>query len=646
MKFRTRHMLALLWGFFLSPFLSLTSVTASQFEQVTPHVLIYHDVVNVGIIRSNGKTLLIDSGDGSILQAVREADITSIDWVLYTDHERDHCTGADRLRKAGAKIAVPAAEAEFFRNATEFWQQADRIMDHRYDFRPDLFVLRSSVAPDRELNPGDVFKWEGLDIQVVPTPGYSDGEVSYVVDIDGLRVAFTGDLIYGPGQLWEFYSLQKPFQGMAGHYPNAGHGGYWAFGGAVPELRKSLDTVLSYKPAVLIPSHGVVMRNPGESVALLDKNLDAAMRNYLTLADWRIYWRGRQVTTGYDDVPMLPSLPVPDVPPWLHRLAETSWYIQAPGGRIFLFDCGFPPVVTAINRLVEGGKIKGIDGIWITHYHDDHISSVNKIRRDYGAELYAQKELQDILEHPVAYEMPCLYPEGIHVDHPLSEGEVVNWKGYKLTAYYFPGQTLYHDGLLVEHDGTRIFMSGDSFANFGIDDYCIYNRNFIGNEPGYQQCLRLLLALKPHMLIAAHFGPVPFAEENLKQALALLQQREQLFGELFPWDSPNFGLDPQWVRAYPFRQTALPGQPISIEARIFNHSPLARPASVELRAPAGWVVENAQPIVIPPHTEGAIRVNAKAPTRPQEGRAVLGLAVHFDDKNLGERAVAIVDFLQ
>ena len=107
-------------GVFLSPFLSLTSVTASQFEEVTPHVLIYHDVVNVGIIRSNGKTLLIDSGDGSILQAANQAGLTSIDWVLYTDHERDHCAGADRLKKAGAKIAVPAAEAEFFRDATEF----------------------------------------------------------------------------------------------------------------------------------------------------------------------------------------------------------------------------------------------------------------------------------------------------------------------------------------------------------------------------------------------------------------------------------------------------------------------------------------------------------------------------------------------
>jgi hypothetical protein len=59
------------------------------------------------------------------------------------------------------------------------------------------------------------------------------------------------------------------------------------------------------------------------------------------------------------------------------------------------------------------------------------------------------------------------------------EEEVIHWKGYKLTAYYFPGQTLYHDGLLIERDGTSVFMSGDTLANWGIDDYCSYNRNWL-----------------------------------------------------------------------------------------------------------------------------------------------------------------------
>ena len=289
------------------------------------------------------------------------------------------------------------------------------------DFRPDLFILRSSVVPDRELQAGEVFHWEGLDIQVVPTPGPTDGSVSYIVDMDGKKLAFTGDLIFGPGQLWNFYMLQKRFPGMRGDY--------WGFGGAAPDLLKSLDVVLSHQPAMLVPSHGVVMRDPTEAVAKLKKNIQAAMANYLTLAAWRIYFTGNfhdvpdKSTPAQDfEVPMLPALPVPKAPLWLHFATSTSWYLQADDGTIFLLDCGFYPLLDTLAQLKKNGTIKGIDGIWITHYHDDHVQSINAVRREYGAKFYVQKELQDVLENPYAYSMPALTPQSIHVDHPLSEG--------------------------------------------------------------------------------------------------------------------------------------------------------------------------------------------------------------------------------
>ena len=633
--------ICLLW---LSSLHSLSGRTLTSFETVTEHVQVFHDVVNVGVLRRNGKVLLIDSGEGHVLQAAKRAGVTTIDWVLYTHYHRDQCSSAGLLKKAGVKIAVPAAETKFFRDATQFWLEADKVIDHRYDFRPRLFVLRSSVAPDRELRPGDVFRWEGLDIEVIPTPGHTDGSVSYVVDIDGQKIAFTGDLIYGPGQLWEFYSLQSPFPGMTG-FKNAGHGGYWAFGGAVSQLKKSLDLVLDRRPTILVPSHGTIMRDPAEAIELLKKNVDAAMVNYLRLAAWRIYFKDR-VKPGYS-APMFQPLPTPKLPAWIHRGVQTSWYIRADDGSIFLFDCGFSPVVNELDHLVDSGSIKGVDGIWISHYHDDHVQSVNEVRRRFGAKVYAQKEVQDILENPRAYLMPCLFPESIRVDHPISEGEVINWKGYKLTGYYFPGQTLYHDGLLIEHDGTRVFMSGDSISNFGIDDYCIDNRNFVGEkEPGYQQCLKLLLKLKPDLLVAAHFGPVPFSESYLADALTLLEERKLLFAKLFPWEDPNFGLDPRWVRAFPYRQAVLKGQVVTLEARIYNHADSPSEASVELRAPSGWKVEKSQPVLMPPHTEGKIRLSAVAPVDPPLRREVLGLAVHFRGRNLGEMTEAIVDYMQ
>jgi hypothetical protein len=242
--------------------------------------------------------------------------------------------------------------------------------------------------------------------------------------------------------------------------------------------------------------------------------------------------------------------------------------------------------------------------------------------------------------------MPCLDPDSIHVDHPLSEGEVIDWKGYKLKGYYFPGQTLYHDGLVIEHAGERVFQTGDSFADFGIDDYCSYNRNFLGEELGYEQCLRLLLRVEPDMLLASHWGPEPFSPDYVRKAVDMLQERRKLLAALLAWDDPNFRLDPSWVRVYPYRQAVMPGRAVTLEARIFNHSGLARRATVKLIAPAGWKVSRIDPVSIPAHTEGKIPMHAVAPNGLLRHREVLGLAVQFGARDLGEVTEAIIDYLQ
>src|ERR1019366_23295 len=154
---RTRILISLVGWIAFAPlgFCQTPAKTIPTLESLTPHVGLFHDNVNVGVIRSHDKAILIGSGDGNILDAAKSLGINSIDWVLYTDHHRDQCEGAARLKQAGVKIAVPAAEARFFRNATEIWQGADTILYDRMDFRPDLFILRSSVEPDRELQPDE-----------------------------------------------------------------------------------------------------------------------------------------------------------------------------------------------------------------------------------------------------------------------------------------------------------------------------------------------------------------------------------------------------------------------------------------------------------------------------------------------------------
>jgi glyoxylase-like metal-dependent hydrolase (beta-lactamase superfamily II) len=599
-------------------------------EQVLPGLRLLKGAVNSALVELNGKKLLIDSGE--IDSAPGSG---SIDWALFTHHHRDQCSSVSRLVAAGTKLVVPLKEKHFFSEANHFWDSADNILDHRYDFRPHLFTLRDSVPVTRAVKEGDVHEWEGLKFQVIETPGHTDGSVSYLVELGAKRVAFAGDLISGPGQIWEIYSLQKRFPGMRGDY--------WGLGGAVKEVKASLDRVLQYQPDLLIPSHGVVMADPVSAVNQVKQNLDALMDNYLTTAAWRIYFDG---IYPKDKPPMLQPLPKVAYPGWIRDIASTTKAIVAEDKSVFLSDCGHPKAVEEVARLQAAGEIGAVDGIWITHYHDDHTQLVNEAKRRFGAKVYVQRGMLDIIENPLAYQMPCLFPEPIRIDHPLEHGQTIEWKGFKLTAYDFPGQTIYHDGLLVEKDGFKAFFTGDSFANWGIDDYCSQNRCFLGRDTGYEKCFQILLQTQPNILVAAHWGPLPVSSEYLNRSLALLQEREKLYERLFPHKSVNFGTDPCWIRAYPYRQTALPGGLVEMEARVMNHSAKPINVRVNLQLPEGWKSGIIQKETgIPARTEGRIRLQATAPSSPGRRRQVLGLSAVIDGSPMGEFAEAIVNFL-
>ena len=64
------------------------------------------------------------------------------------------------------------------------------------------------VAITQWVEGGEKLQWPATQIEVLDTPGFTRGSVSYLCEVDGRRIAFTGDLIYGDGQLLDLYSLQ------------------------------------------------------------------------------------------------------------------------------------------------------------------------------------------------------------------------------------------------------------------------------------------------------------------------------------------------------------------------------------------------------------------------------------------------------
>ncbi|HEY3840471.1 MAG TPA: MBL fold metallo-hydrolase [Bryobacteraceae bacterium] len=598
----------------------------SRVTEIVPGLKLLRRAVNIAVFESKGKALLIDSGDLERFVA---------EWALYTHHHPDQASGAARLSAVGVKIGVPAAERRFFEDARAVWESADNRLDHDYNCRPDLFTLRDPVPVAAAFKDGDTHVWQDLKFEVLATPGHTDGSLTYLVEAGGKRIAFTGDLIYGPGQIHDFYSLQKAFPGM--------DGGYWGFGGAVEDVKASLDRVLARKPDLLIPSHGVVIEDPPSAVEKLKRNLDAVMENYLATCAWRANKPG--IYTKPTPA-MLEPLPPVAYPKWCRDITYTTKALVADDKSVFLSDCGSPRVVEELARLQKSGEIGAIEGLWVTHYHDDHTESINLARRRFDFPVYAQRTLVDILEHPTAYQGPCLYPESVRVDRVLDDRQTFTWKQFKLTAFDFPSQTLYHDGLLVERDGYKVFFTGDGFSSRSFSDVCSQNRNFSGRDAGMEKCCKILLETKPDILLTAHWGPLAMTAEYLEKFIESLQAREKIYQQLFPYDDVNFGLDPYWLRAYPFRQRALPGTTVEIQARAMNHSDSRKRIQVTLNLPRAWQsVHTSGELAIPPHTEGRIRFSAVAPDNTTPRRHALGLSALVDNQPVGEFGVAIVDLL-
>ena len=121
-------------------------------------------------------------------------------------------------------------------------------------------------------------------------------------------------------------------------------------------------------------------------------------------------------------------------------------------GDIYILECGikFPDsrellgieyIVQDFTYLVEHQD--SIKGIIITHGHDDHIGSVNELKRKYGILVYIMKEEEEFAES-VQYNLSMSFghPRVIEPDMFFIDGQEVSVLGTKMRALLTPGHTV------------------------------------------------------------------------------------------------------------------------------------------------------------------------------------------------------------
>jgi glyoxylase-like metal-dependent hydrolase (beta-lactamase superfamily II) len=371
---------------------------ASGLDQLGPDLFRHRDTANAYLIRTGRTATCVDIGDGSILDRLAELGVDAVSDVVMTHHHRDVAQGVHRAVAAGASAWVPPVEQELFARVDEYWQA--RPLDNYYDVRDDRFSLfepvpiAGTVAEYRSRRYGEV------ELLAIPTPGHTYGSVSYLANLGGRRIAFTGDLITAPGKLHSLAATQWAYNGMAG---------------VVASIASGLD-LLDRRPDVLLPAHGEPIEHPAAAITLLNDRLQALLNT--RVPEWQIA-----------DLRADPFKVISPHLLWNVTSMSNSYSLLSEDGAALVIDFGYDfwPFITGVEFpngtdrtsrrpwLQTAPALKrlyGIDRIEValpSHYHDDHVAGFNLLREIEGSAVWSPQNMTRIFRQPLSYDLPCLW---------------------------------------------------------------------------------------------------------------------------------------------------------------------------------------------------------------------------------------------
>jgi glyoxylase-like metal-dependent hydrolase (beta-lactamase superfamily II) len=566
--------------------------------------------------------------------------VKNVSYVLFTHARRDVAWAGASLVGAGAAAIVPERERALFANPNAFWEAYEIERFHDYS-QVNTKVPREPMRVTRGVRDGEVLDLGGTRVEVIDTPGYSRGAVSYVLETGGKRIACTGDLIYGAGQLFDLSSLQDAI-------PESKTRGYHGYAARTGDLIESLRKIAARKPDVIVPARGPVIQSPQLAIHKLIARLQNLMASHFATDALLWYWgeeslriRSRKALDGrpVDSMAMADQRPLPA---WAQGIGNSRLLISR-SGAAFVIDAGYKGLQPKLNELTAAGNVKTVEGLWITHYHDDHTDYAQQVADRFHCPVYFTPGLTDVLERPSYYRLPCLTRNSISTGKPQANGKKMRWHEFQFTFFDFPGQTLYHDGLLVERDGGEaLFFLGDSFTPSGIDDYCLQNRDFARVGEGFLYCLRVLDRLPEHVwLVNQHVEPTfRFSTAQRERMRAELMKRIAILKELAPWPDLNYAIDESWAAAYPYSNTVRQGERVTLQVKILNHGPLPETYRLKWNLPPTWrLIEADRDIAISARKEGTARAVFMA---NGVGLHVVTADVEFAGRQLREWVEALV----
>jgi glyoxylase-like metal-dependent hydrolase (beta-lactamase superfamily II) len=583
------------------------------------------DTCNVWVIRRGRDAICIDFGSGAVLDRLDELGVDRITDVLVTHFHRDGVQGLQRAAEAGIRIWVPPVERDLFTHAGDLWE--GRRVEGDYDLLQERFSLLESVEVAGVVSEYRTRAYGAVELFALPTPGHTPGSVTYIGEIAGRRTAFSGDLLYGPGQVWSLAATQWTYTGVEGQ--------------AAAIL--SLGILARREPEVLLPAHGEPIDEPARAIAETQSRLGELME-----------------LRRHEETPWNLERWLDD--PWEalspHVLRNrtsmaTSYALLSDTGSALLIDWGYDlwtgypsggprstcrPRLESIEALGRNHGVQRVDAVVTTHYHDDHVAGLNVLREVHGTQVWSPENVAPILEDPALYDLPCLWFDPIAVDRVLPFGEPIAWHEHELTVHALPGHTRYAAAIEFQTDGKRMLATGDQQSlepnGSSILNYQYRNRFSFDD---FVQSAELYARVRPDLVLTGHWGAHELNDEQIAQLANDGRRVAELHRALLPFgDAEGFP-----ARFAPYRAAVPAGDAVELTVQVRNPFDRAETARVRIVLPEGWSSEPAeQELELEPRGEGRVTFRVTPDGAP--GRVPIAADLTIGDVQFGQQAEALV----
>jgi glyoxylase-like metal-dependent hydrolase (beta-lactamase superfamily II) len=256
-----------------------TMITRNRPIAVSPHLVAHHLAVSsfYAIISDSGKALFLDYGQASNTAFLTLKELPDIhDRMRFLEHSISTLRAEFGLKSID--VAIPSHIhddhisgfphlARHYGTRVWCYENMREILE-RPNVRNLGCLLPDPIRVDRTFRHKERFKWEEFEFTVVHSPGHTDFQMAMFADIDGARVAFTGDAFFNTPAL--------PGDGYRHNliYRNDVYG---------DSHSESLRNILEFEPNIIAPGHGSPFMLNRTDVDRFRKRLEEQKRHFQSL---------------------------------------------------------------------------------------------------------------------------------------------------------------------------------------------------------------------------------------------------------------------------------------------------------------------------------------------------------------------------